>query len=246
MTDKSKAHLASGIAFATFVPLVVLFRSLSIADFPPQSWLTLAYAAYFLLSIVFTHALVFHLHFNKRSSLGVGLSRQAPRYIDYLATTLLAIGAIQISHAEGWLARYIDQITDPTPVLIAKIDAQARQHLQTDCGKNRYFPPTYCNRLLEITKESELTDYVQRNLMHDTDFLEHPIGFAGTPPAGVIALYSPIRSYVRQFAAKEEYSNATFRIDRQSAWTWFTMLLLPLLVALRATKTSLEVFAELS
>ena len=184
LTDKHKARIAGTIAFASFVPGFILFRSLAIANFPPGAWLTSVYVAYFVLTIVFAHALAFYLHFDKKAVRGTGLGKQAPRYVDYMVTAVLAIGTVQILHAEGWLARYIHQITDTTPDLIFKINKKAEEHPQKDCGKNPYFTAKYCGQLLEITKQPNLAVYVEQKLVADNDFLDHTIGLAGGPPPG--------------------------------------------------------------
>jgi hypothetical protein len=245
MKEKSKARVAGLIAWASFIPVAVLFRSLAISDFPPRTWLSEAYIAYFFGIIIFVHAVTFFLHFVKKNSKGIGFSRQVPRYFDYLVTVLLTVGILQITHAEGWLARHIDQVTETAPDLIVKIRQQAQTHIHNDCGKNSYFTKSYCDRLIEITKQSDLQSFVERSLMRDSDFLNHTIQKVPAFPVG-IDNKSPIKSYVTQLKDRLNYANARTLESRRSAWAWVTMLLLPLVIACRAVKTSLEVFAELS
>lgn len=107
---------------------------------------------------------------------------------------------------------------------------------------------------------SNTQEYILHSVITDRQFVDHiilevyPIGF-GAPGKRSLAesdegqiqmgfLQSPIRELVHKFETAHDYviMNAKAQSAGSNVFAWTGMLLLPLGIALRAVKTSLELF----
>lgn len=225
--------------------LVLTLSKLLLQAFPSRQFFTLTYFGYSAAAVVFVHAAFFFANFELREIRGKGLSKNVPRYLDHVITTLIAIGLIQIFFSEDIFAKYIEEVSGTKPEIATNIVRKAAAHLKEDCGNKEGFTVAYCKKLDAILKAQNVNDYILTTLSKDTEFLEHPIGYIATYQ-GPMVLRSPIERYVNQYTSLIEYSAAPYRSSQKSAWSWMALVFLPLVLAFRATKTSLELYGDLS
>jgi hypothetical protein len=121
-----------------------------------------------------------------------------------------------------------------------------------------YFTPEYCAKLKGIVDASNTQEYILHSVIADRQFVDHiieevyPIDMGtryeqSSEEFGQVEmgfLQSPIRELVHQFETVHEY--IVMKAEAESAgsnvFAWVGMLLLPLGIALRGVKTSLELF----
>lgn len=194
---------------------------------------------------------------------GKGLSKNVPRYIDYGVIALISIGLAQIYFSEDVFAKYIEQISGTKEEIVTNIRNKAAAHQIDDCRQkegfdvelckklglenctqNGGFTVEYCRKLDEIVSSKNLDAYILTTLSKDSEFLDHIIGYISSPQ-GPVAIKSPIAKYVNQYVALGEYGVGPQNPDRKSTWSWLTLVLLPFILSLRATKTSLELYGDL-
>ena len=177
---------------------------------------------------------------------GTGLSRSAPKYLDYVVTLLLLLGTLQIGLAEPWIASYIDRRKQNSTTLVERVRTVALKDLQNECGKNRRFTDANCKRLREVATHPDLAEFIRKDLSNDDQFLKHEIGWMPGPHGGS-AIFSPILVLVQQLIDRTKYTTALPRNESAGqAWSWVALLLLPVVLAVRTAKTTLELFAELA
>jgi hypothetical protein len=240
-----RKNLLGAIAFFSFVVLVITLYKLLLLGFPSRQFFAVTFFGYSAAAVVFVHAILFFANLESREIRGRGLGKDVPRYLDYVVTILIAIGLIKIFFSEDIFAKYIEEVNGTRQEIATKIVRQADAHLKEDCGTKKEFTLTYCKKLDAILNTKNIDDYIVTTLGRDTEFLEHPIGYQATAQESTI-LRSPIERYVNQYTTLTEYSVAPYRSSQKSAWDWVALVLLPFVLAFRATKTSLELYADLS
>lgn len=259
-----KKFLFFAIAFVSFTVIVVTSSQLLLGNFPSKNNVTAIYFAYAAASLVFAHAVAFWINHMLMEMKGKGLSKNAPRYIDYGITMLIAIGLVQIYFSDEVFGKYITRIGGTKHEVLQKIKTKAEAHLEEDCtprndivahvcnkiGATKCeqkggFTPDFCAKLGEISMANDMESFVSNVLGKDTEFLNHPIGYVATP-SGPHFIKSPIASFVNQYVALSEFGVAYSDQDRQYVWSWIVLILLPIIISMRAVKTSLEIFGKLS
>jgi hypothetical protein len=65
------------------------------------------------------------------------------------------------------------------------------------------------------------------------------------PPAGIVQATSPIKNYINQLLALQVYGTVAEKEKLSNLFWWVALLLLPIGIALRVVKTSLELFGKL-
>lgn len=241
----TRKNVLGMIAMFSCVVLVITLSKLLLQGFPSRQFFTVTYFGYAAAAVVFVHAAFFFVNLEHKEVRGKGLSKSVPRHLDHVVTTLIAIGLIQIFFSEDIFAKYIEEVSGTKPEIATNIVQKATAHLKEDCGSKSEFTVAYCRKLDSILKAQNIDDYILMTLSKDTEFLEHPIGYVATPQ-GMMALRSPIGRYVNQYTSLVEYSATPNRSSQKSTWSWVTLILLPLVLAFRATKTSLELYGDLS
>lgn len=241
----TKKHFAGIVLFVSFVILAIASQGLLLGNFPRKQYFTTTYFAYSVAALAFTHSVFFFANFKQREAGGKGLSKNVPRYLDYGVTALITFGLVQIYFSEDMFVKYIRQISGTKTEIVAKIRIKAESHLKEDCRLKTEFTIEYCRKLDEISNSKDLEEYISKTLSNDSEFLNHNIahrtGFGPSQPVS-----SPIKRYVNQYMALSEYGVMPQDVDHKLAWSWLVLILLPLIISLRATKTSLEIFGDLS
>jgi hypothetical protein len=104
--------------------------------------------------------------------------------------------------------------------------------------------------MAEIAASADLKALALSRFAHDSEFLKHPVGtrLVGGMPGGVARrdVMSPVARDITLLSIREQY--AKILSDRDAAdepLAWVGMVLLPVGIALRLVKTSLELFGRL-
>jgi hypothetical protein len=99
-----------------------------------------------------------------------------------------------------------------------------------------------------IADAPNLAELLLTTVAKDRDFLDHSIAMVNTSPdryhpTGVIASF---KQYIEELRSERAY--ATVRVDTAGshALTWLSIVFLPIGIALRLVKTSLELFVDLA
>jgi hypothetical protein len=130
--------------------------------------------------------------------------------------------------------------------IATKIQSVARGYMARECAlplTNRYFTKEYCEKVKSLAEATDPKDYIARVVVDDTAFLSHTTNIIPMGQPGVVAYaQSPIADYVGQFNALRAYSARPTPVGVGNAFSWIALLLLPIAIALRLTKTSLELY----
>jgi hypothetical protein len=245
MMKVKRKHVLCTITMFSFAGLGMTLFKLLLQDFPSRHFFAITYFGYVVAALVFVHSAFFFANLELKEIGGKGLSKNVPRYLDHVVTALIAIGLVQIFFSEDIFAKYIEQISGTKPEIAMSIKQKAAAHLKDDCKNKEAFTVDYCKKLDAIVKAQNIDEYVSKTVSKDSEFLEHSIGYV-VSPEGPMVLRSPIERYVNQYTSLGEYGVAPQRSDHRSAWSWMALVLLPLVLAFRATKTSLELYGDLS
>lgn len=260
----TKKHVVGIVLVLSSIALVITSSKLLLHDFPSKQYFSSIYFGYAFAALVCTHSAFFFANLELRDVSGKGLSKNVPRYIDYGVTVLIAAGLVQIYFSEDVFAKYIAHVSGTKAEIVTNIRSKAASHLRDDCKsrdglqvdickklgverceQNGGFSVEYCKKLDEIVNAKDLEEYISRTLSKDSEFLDHAIGYVNTSE-GPVGVKSPIARYVNQYTALSEYGVAPQDPAPKFAWSWVALILLPLVISLRATKTSLEIFGDLS
>lgn len=240
------------------------FQKLVLNDFPSKENLATIYFLYAATLLAAFHAATFWLRLELIETRGRGLHKNTPRYIDYSITALIAVGLFQIYFSHDSIAKYISKVSGGKQEILSNIQSAAQKHLDSDCKpdtgilvkvcefvgmenckQKKNFTAEFCSKTAEIPGQADLGKYVTETLSRDRKYLDHPIEYA-MYQGGAQPIYSPIRTLVNQFVASSEYSIAPNDTDSRFALNWVTLILLPIVISLRALKTSVEIFGQLS
>jgi hypothetical protein len=218
--------------------------------------LAIAYLVLFVCSVGSLHCL---LVVAPRLS-GRGISARAPKYLEYAYTIVISLSLTQILFSS---AKILEHFGDDEKALISALRSAADETF----AKCRYsvdnkvprvgvpfahnYTPEYCDQLDSIRKASDrqLDEEVLPRLAADRKFMEYvtelvipadPQG-RGQPMevySGVPAAISRIQNVrkLRQLAS----------LKQTDPFGWLAIVLLPLGLALRLTKTSLELYGKLN
>jgi hypothetical protein len=109
-----------------------------------------------------------------------------------------------------------------------------------------YYTPEYCEKLRGIANAPNISDYVSRVVLRDDEFVEHVIEDSSDTEFARLKK-SPIKDLLRRLEIVRDFDKAKGNTDSRgdNRLAWIGMLLLPIGIALRLTKTSLELFVPL-
>jgi hypothetical protein len=225
-------------------------------SFWPLSFLYLLYAISWM---VFLHSFFFHWAAARAQS-GKRLSKSFPKYLEYGYTLVVSVSLMQIFFFSPRVADYVAWSYGDEQHLIASIKNTAKTYVEDDCKTkgtktvSRWFrvpleyayTPEYCAKLQRIVDANDPADYVLTAVLPDREFLDHAIEEQVNTDATSYT-YSPIRDYVTRLKILRELKSQGTSHDSRlaNALAWIGLLLLPLGLALRLVKTSLEIFADL-
>ena len=143
------------------------------------------------------------------------------------------------------------------------INRGTRKHVETRFlwifseNTNFYFTPQYCDKVAKIVHAPDLKEYILSAVVTDREFLDHIIedlpdigaklGLASPNGGELASERSPIEQLVNRFEVVHEFLNMKERTNSAGSnrLAWIGMLLLPIGIALKLVKTSLELFVPL-
>ncbi len=264
MKKFQKKQVYGAIALVAAMAVALTSLKLLVHEFPDKTYFVPTYVAYSVAVLILVHSFFFYVNLELKDMRGKGLSKNVPRYIDYCITLLIGVGLVQITFSQDIFARYIGQISGTRAEIVENIRSTAETHLFKDCperkglvvdiceklklencSQNEGFTPGFCRKVHGIVATSDLDEYVSKTLRKDSEFLNHPIRYYVTQQ-GAVAVRTPIASYVNQHTALIDYGIAPLNPERKDTWSWLALVLLPIVLSFRATKTSLELYGELS
>lgn len=228
--------------FSTLLVVGWSASSLIFGPFVDVHGLLRAYVVLFLSTTVLMHAAifgfphVFNFQWPKKTS----------KFIEYAYLLTLGLGLLHVTFYAPTFLTYVTHMAGNEDLIVEHIYDQAKVHIEESCEKpdprlGSRFTPEYCKKLKRIVGAQDLKRYVSASLSRDSEFLDHVIYmYAG--PSGVVSVHSPIRGLVQNFLSIK--SLEAFEIDTVSKdfWSWIGIILLPLGLALRISKTSMETF----
>jgi hypothetical protein len=228
----------------------------------PLRFLSALYLFYAISTIILIHAFFFAWD-RLRTTTGKGhLSKNVPRYLDYGYTAIVTLSLFQIFFYGPKAADYVAWFNGSETQLAAAIKKAAVEHVTDDCPnkgtrtldehwfrlpKNYNFTETYCAKLKKLVDAEDVLGYIESEVIPDRAFVTHKIADDFSISSdGSRTWSSPIEDLVSRLTLVKDYRRARTAEDENSAvFTWWSMLLLPVGIALRLTKTSLELFVEL-
>lgn len=260
--SQKKFLLGLGALSSLAITLFAL-QKLILNDFPSKSNIAMIYFLYASALLATLHTAIFWLRLELLETRGCGLPKNTPRYIDYCITIIIAVGLFQINFSEDSMAKYITTISGTKQDILTNIQNAAQKHLDTDCKpdsgllvevcesmgrenckQKKRFTTEFCMKTAEILNQKNMENYILEVTSKDTEYLNHPIEFIATN-GGPQAVYSPLKRFVNQLSSSVEYSKTSINSESKLALNWIIIILLPLIIALRALKTSVEIFGKL-
>jgi hypothetical protein len=121
----------------------------------------------------------------------------------------------------------------------------ARGYMAKECklpGSTQRFTKEYCAKVKMLAEATEPKEFIVKEVLDDYYFVGHTINIVPMAPGGVAYVQSPIKQYADQMSALRGYSARPAPVGASNAFSWIALLLLPIAIALRLTKTSLELF----
>lgn len=238
------AIMLSGVA------LLFLGSSLLTGPFPIGSGLFVNYLMYSSLVVVFLHCFFFTWNNYLLDARGRTLRPQTTKYLEYVYAVILALGLAQVFFVPSLFADYVSYTVGNETQIARQIQSHAADHLANDCaGGNEFFTAEYCDKLKTLADTKDPVTYVRQNVLRDAAFLKHPIGKETrvVPPAGSIEVdqFSPIWKDANSMSALLEYAGYPKTSPVSRAFGWIAFMLVPIGIALRVVKTSLELFGGL-
>lgn len=252
-SDEGQSNHKRDVLFFTlyvsfFGWFVCVFRLIN-GPYPTGKGLYYTYFTYFVFTVIVLHLGFFALNTQKKLKTGKTLSKNLPKYLEYIYAALLTIGLTQIFFLSTQFAAYITLVSGDEPTIIKEIMQQSRSHLAVDCPKGgEFFTDEYCEKLQQIVDAPSPDTYITDIMLTDYPFLNHAIrkDFHATQ-GGMVEIYvfSPIKKYADSLRAIKEYGGACHPATTNDAFKWVAFMLLPIGIGVRILKTSVELFGDL-
>lgn len=213
----------------------------------PESlaWL---YFVYFCLSTSLLHAAFFLLNWSMKAR-GSRSRTKLPKYVEYFYTAVIATSLCQIFFAGPRLADYITARSGGEERLLASIRSKAETHFKTSCVKTDpiRFTPAYCQEVFRIATAPDLKRHILDTVIKNVAFLDHVLGYnvvSGGFAAAATPINTPMKQDIYRLSALDIVAH-TSHASTIGLFSWLAIMLLPIGLALRLVKTSLELFGRL-
>jgi hypothetical protein len=238
---RNNREFAIGLgAIASLMIVLVTGGDLLWGTIPGGNGLYYRYSFYTAAMIAFFHFLFFLIAGRTAKH-----KKRLPKYLEYAYTLVISIGLIQIFFSAPHLVSYIKFVGGEEQELIQKIQKQAQGYLQKECRTNEYrYTLRYCFKVTMLALASDPREYIIEFVLPDDEFLNHTVKVVAGPQTAYIEK-SPILTYAKQLQALIEYTQQPNSNNSSGVLTWIGLLLLPIGIALRLVKTSLELFGRL-
>jgi hypothetical protein len=172
-----------------------------------------------------------------------------PKYLEYAYALILSLGMFQILFVGNEFSDYVKAVVGDDRYITSDIVEVANGNLKKECAKRSpYFTAEYCSRLAEIVASKDPRTFLIENIVTDEAFLDHEIGqrfITSIHGTAVISVKSRIAELSRALEIASGPPYTDFSNKHSGSLIWLTMLMLPIGIALRILKTSLELFGNL-
>jgi hypothetical protein len=239
-----KGVLYSGTGFVLAL-LLLIFG-------PPPEWLYVVYFTYVVFAILFFHAICFGLNlWLKRRK--YKNRKLLPKYLEYVYAALVSASLAQIFFVAPRVGDYLTFLEgDATTEKTLKEEALVlKQRVCTGVVT----PVKVCKHLDIIIKTNDPMLYASDVLWGDKEFERYVEEWTkANPPTfkiGPIELSDPLARSSKLLQAislshaKDVYKKSGIDSRKLSAFAWIGLILLPMGIALRLAKTSLDLFGKL-
>jgi hypothetical protein len=202
------------------------------------------YFGYAFFGIAACHIWFFILNRALRDSRSTHRKR-LPKYIEYAYAAVISIGLAQVFISSTRIVDYLLVTVGDEDFIAGQIHSVARGYVVKEClnpGTVQRFTKEYCAKAKQIAEATEPKEFILKEVLEDRNFLNHVVAIIAAGPQGAVSMQSPIKEYADQLNALRGYSARPIPTNLGSAFSWIALLLLPIAIALRLTKTSLELF----
>ena len=191
----------------------------------------------------------------------IPLSKRLPKYLEYAYIVVIAASLLDVIN---FAPRYYSYLTYTGPneaTLLDQISGMAAAQIASNCGKGPQhasafrvdvysdFTPDYCRKLQALAASRGRREAVFAAARDET-FLHYVISRTVVRPPGdetpqMTEQSNPIAGLIASAVRLETFEHYSQTDKFEVVWKWFSLLLLPLGIGLRALKTSLELFGDL-
>jgi hypothetical protein len=247
--------LATGAVFGATLYLLLFAPTLipSLFILPPVSLLWLVYLVYTISAVMLLHFIIFRREAALAEE-GHHLSKRLPKYLEYAYTVTVAASLVQIFVFTPRMADYVTWLQGDESYVGNQIKLAAQSYLKNECIKSGA-TQEYCVKLRKIVAAPDVTHYIVQSVVIDPALLDPD--FYAEKEGGVVRDYTSlplwrqpqdnISELVNRFKVVHEY--VSLKGNGSSAGSnrlaWVGILLLPIGIALRMVKTSVELFVPL-
>jgi hypothetical protein len=236
------------------VSLLMFLSAWSLALIYLIQWVGVPTLEFVFIYIVYIFGLILCLHsalFLIRDEFG--LSKNVPRYLDYAYTAIVSLALIQILFSSEAVVNYSTYLADDDQ-LVNRIRLEAQQHRDDGCKRpdETLYSVQFCNVLRDIAIKDDLKSHLLNTVARDKQFMNHPthitqtiLGITITTPLFFDTqkrYVTPINDYIRQLVARNAFLAPAHKKLDDALFSWLGLILLPLGIALRIVKTSVELF----
>jgi hypothetical protein len=260
MTPFEWKRLLIGLLLSTFGLFFLASVFALYAGFWPPTAVWPIYMYYSLCTIILVHVLFFGW---KRSieTEGRRLPKSLPKYLDYIYTIVVALGLFQVFAFTPRYADYMVWLQGDQIAVAERIKAIAVGYVSNECvnkgtrhvpGRwwesdlDYHYDTEYCAKMKGIADAEDLIEHLSKNVVRDYGFLERAIESSWNGE-NAWAKGSPIEGLALRFRLLEESARAKDSVNPLlgGALAWVGLLMLPIGIAIRLVKTSLELFGNL-
>jgi hypothetical protein len=236
--------------------------------------LWLVYFIYTISVVLLLHIVIFGSEADLAKK-GRHLSKRFPKYLEYAYISVISVSLLQIFVFAPRMADYVTWLQGDEAYLANQIKRIAGSYLNDECinrGTKKhvktgleqytdfYFTDEYCLKLKKIVEAPDVQNYILNVVTPDEDFVHHVISIQPGAfsnyrcpdietgqPTDPICNRSPIEDLVSRFEIVREFVSAKGISDSAGSnrLAWIGMFLLPIGIALRLAKTSVELFVPL-
>jgi len=229
-------HLGWAGLFGTIAGACCYF--LLAAPFP--DWLIPLYITYVITSVLLIHSLIYALANWLRDRKCNGREK-LPKFVEYLYTVIVSASLVQIFFMGPRIADYLAYMSTDEPTLIHEIQVVAQEQVQSVCGlASPKQLAQYCKNVGAIAEGRDVKDFLRATPLQGTDW-----GYTYWVEQIKKSFWykqPELLNLLRRLSIIEDYTLAPLKSKAAGAFAWIGMLLLPIGIALRLGKTTIELF----
>jgi hypothetical protein len=220
-------------------------------EIPINHSLFFMYGIYVGLTILYAHILFF-VSAEALKIIQPVHAKRMPKYVDYVASAFLMVSLFQVLTGGNKFKDFVQYSFGTPEALTADIQHGAAIEFDENCQNkpveisdtSRFYTPAYCAKLKAIAVASDGKEYLAKTVVNDKEFLDHAIFYGVVSGDTPEEDKSPLIPLIKRLNAVVKYGDTSDKLG-ESIFGWVALLLLPVGIALRIVKTSLELFGKL-